>query len=270
VIGGVDRIDNSGTRNHIVDMASVQHKEKEYEAIIFAATTGNNLKAIDRVHALCDDACLFAPEVFVTEEVFSKKVGGLATGTGSRQEVHVRTIQGDVICHDPTSLQVCAAGVYSLPAAFFENGARVETVNFGKFPFEVQKQVTKSANISPANIRSMIRSNATGNIAEILKEIGFSSEHTFSTRGMRYLTRDHVEVNIFRLTEGFKSSNFIVPHDCSSVDEAPFMITIKSVARKDEDQQKAAKNVRDFANLLCSGADILEVRHESLFSYQRR
>ncbi len=133
---------------------------------------------------------------------------------------------------------------------------RVELLSFGPF----QRASVKKAETP---VRSVVRLPASGNVASLLEQMGFRLRYETSHVGQRLLTREGVEVELFRATNAYRSNVFIVPKGCSAVHESPLLMSIRAIAGSESEIDRASKKVRALVDNLAESMIFQEVSPEA-------
>jgi hypothetical protein len=133
---------------------------------------------------------------------------------------------------------------------------RVELLSFGPF----QRASVKKAETP---VRSVVRLPASGDVATLLEQMGFRLRYETSHVGQRLLTREGVEVELFRATKAYRSNVFIVPKGYSAVHDSPLLMSIRAIAGSESEIDRASKKVRAFVDNLAESMIFQEVSPEA-------
>jgi len=230
--------------------------------MIHSVALENTEQVKQRIQALCDDGCSRLPTIHVREVVWQRKNterGGLAVGPNSSTEIRVRTTHGDLV-KNGTSTQICAAGQPKLLSRVDQED-RVEVLHYGHLQAAQLKAL-----VSP--VRSMLRIGVAGDVDQFLQCMLFNKSHEFCYTGERILTRENVEIDIFRRTSGFKNDTYIIPEGYSDVNSSPLIIIVRAIAGNDAEIERTAKKVRAIFNEIKIGSSMEEVKPD--YSLTRR
>mmetsp|Transcript_16738 Transcript_16738/g.27135 ORF Transcript_16738/g.27135 Transcript_16738/m.27135 type:complete len:254 (+) Transcript_16738:75-836(+) len=235
-------------------------KHQEYECVIFGVVgSGRDLDVVSkRVHSLCNDGCLHAPNVHVETVVYASKNPSslLSTSGGGTQEVHIRKVIGDQIGVGH-KVRTCAAGV--IPRLDGQGQqCRYELIRYGLF----QKTALKKFDTP---VRSLLRVSLAGDIDPFVAQNGFVKKYETFHQGERLLTRDGIEIEIFQVKKrgADGTDQYIVSKNAADVaGGSPYLVTIKYVAGTESEIEKCAKRLRAFANDVFAGSVFEEVKAE--------
>jgi len=246
-----------------VSSSHLEGSGKETECIVFGVCRGPFVDDVEkRVQALCDDGCLKA-NVFVREQVMARKDSDrtLSIRGGGMTEIRVRTTSGHVIKQSNNVAFVAAGQPAHLHC--MNGDDRVEVNYYGQF----QKFQKNSRRKLDSPVRAVTRFPIACDVDLFFKRLGYAQKFEVSYSGTRYLTRDSVEIDLFRLTKEFKSDVFLVMNHVTRLEDAPMAITIRGISPNDSEIERTSARVRRFANNLTSVSEgFTEVKQEAFNS----
>ncbi|GBG35044.1 Hypothetical Protein FCC1311_112672 [Hondaea fermentalgiana] len=227
----------------------------EYECVIYCVAMQDADLARQRIQSLCDDGCTRVPEIYVRDLSWTRKNAerGMATGLSGTTEIRLRTTCGDQI-KVGSKTQVCAAGqATTLPRV--DQPERTEILHYNLFQLAHIKKLDTP-------VRSMVRIAIAGDTQAFLESTGFRRNFQINYAGERLLTRDGIEIDLFRRTKTFKSTTFIIPEGCASVGDSPLLISFRAIAASEAEIERTAKSLRSFVNEIKVGSSLEEVKPE--------
>mmetsp|Transcript_3661 Transcript_3661/g.7124 ORF Transcript_3661/g.7124 Transcript_3661/m.7124 type:complete len:266 (-) Transcript_3661:371-1168(-) len=219
--------------------ASAGSYGREYECVIYGvANDPETFRA--QIHALCDDGCLVVPRVDVQDIVFMRRTSEKSLAApGGLQELRIRRTTGDQIGKG-SKRKVCSSGhVQKLTGC--NSDVREEVISYGLY----QRQAIKKLDTP---VRSVARSSIAGNSSHFLMAMGFQQRYETSYSGERIVTREGIEIEMVRITTGFRSGAFIIPTACTDPATSPLVVNIRISVQNETDIEKTTKRLRGFVN----------------------
>lgn len=132
----------------------------------------------------------------------------------------------------------------------------------------------------PAPTRSCMHADVSRGIYDFLNSLGMKFLFETARKGARFVTRDGIGVDVFRVVQAKSMSEFlkhartsgedetkqkpplafVVPEKVGKVEDAPMLVKISAKAESEEDLAATAANVRAFADKL--GTTFEEIKPE--------